>query len=131
MKNKTKEEVYIIGEIGQNHNGSVDIAKLIVDLNAVDARLKALEALNIAKRLGDLEAKDIVLQGQIDAIKLEINDRAKIKAIADKTGVDIDAAIKNNHAYDNSDTNVADKPRQRRVQKDAEPRKRRVKATTE
>ena len=23
---------YIIGEIGQNHNGSVDIAKLIVDL---------------------------------------------------------------------------------------------------
>ncbi|HPS09774.1 MAG TPA: hypothetical protein PK664_00230 [Paludibacteraceae bacterium] len=48
------------------------IAKLIVDLNAVDARLKALEALNIAKRLGDLEAKDIVLQGQIDAIKLEI-----------------------------------------------------------
>lgn len=48
------------------------IAKLITDLNAVDARLKALEALNIAKRLGDLEAKDIVLQAQIDAIKLEI-----------------------------------------------------------
>ena len=24
--------VYIIGEIGQNHNGSVDIAKLIVEL---------------------------------------------------------------------------------------------------
>lgn len=48
------------------------IAKLIVDLNAVDARLKALEALNIAKRLGDLEAKDIVLQSQIDAIKVEI-----------------------------------------------------------
>ena len=23
---------YIIGEIGQNHNGSVDLAKLIVDL---------------------------------------------------------------------------------------------------
>lgn len=66
-----------------------------------------------------------------DAIKLEINDRAKIKAISDKTGVNIDAAIKNNHAYDNSDTDVADKPRQRRVQKDAEPRKRRVKTTTE
>ena len=27
-----KGETYIIGEIGQNHNGSVDIAKLIVDL---------------------------------------------------------------------------------------------------
>lgn len=83
-----------------------------------------------------LDALDFAPQGIIetlkdDAIKLEINDRAKIKAIADKTGVDIDAAIKNNHAYDNSDTNVADKPRQRRVQKDAEPRKRRVKATTE
>lgn len=28
----TNNEVYIIGEIGQNHNGSVDIAKLIVEL---------------------------------------------------------------------------------------------------
>ena len=28
MRNGT----YIIGEIGQNHNGSVDIAKLIVEL---------------------------------------------------------------------------------------------------
>ena len=27
-----KKHTYIIGEIGQNHNGSVDIAKLIVDL---------------------------------------------------------------------------------------------------
>ena len=54
------------------NDNATAIAKLIVDLNAVDARLKALEALNIAKRLGDLEAKDIVLQGQIDAIKLEI-----------------------------------------------------------
>ena len=26
------KSTYIIGEIGQNHNGSVDIAKLIVDL---------------------------------------------------------------------------------------------------
>lgn len=83
-----------------------------------------------------LDALDFAPQGIIEtlkdaAIKLEINDRAKIKAISDKTGVDIDAAIKNNHAYDNGDTNVADKPRQRRVRQDAEPRKRRVKATTE
>ena len=28
----TKGETYIIGEIGQNHNGSVDVAKLIVEL---------------------------------------------------------------------------------------------------
>ena len=26
--------VYVIGEIGQNHNGSVDIAKLIIDAAA-------------------------------------------------------------------------------------------------
>ena len=32
MKTKNQESVYIIGEIGQNHNGSVDIAKLIIDL---------------------------------------------------------------------------------------------------
>lgn len=83
-----------------------------------------------------MDALDFAPQGIVEtlkdkAIELEINDRAKIKAIAEKTGVDIDAAIKNKHAYDNSDTNVADKPRQRRVQKAAEPRKRRVKATTE
>ena len=30
----TKGETYIIGEVGQNHNGSVDIAKLIVELIA-------------------------------------------------------------------------------------------------
>ena len=28
----SKNETYIIGEIGQNHNGSVDVAKLIVEL---------------------------------------------------------------------------------------------------
>ena len=32
MKEITKNGTYIIGEIGQNHNGSVDIAKLIVEL---------------------------------------------------------------------------------------------------
>mgnify|MGYP002711645195 CR=1 FL=1 len=30
-----KGETYIIGEIGQNHNGSVDIAKLIVVANII------------------------------------------------------------------------------------------------
>ena len=29
-----KGETYIIGEIGQNHNGSVDIAKLIVEFKS-------------------------------------------------------------------------------------------------
>ncbi len=68
-----------------------------------------------------LDALDFAPQGVIEAIKddaveLEINDKAKIDAIAKKTGIDIDAAIKNKHAYDekNGDTDVADKPKQRR-----------------
>lgn len=52
-----KEEVYIIGEIGQNHNGSVDLAKLIVeaaarpiqeDLFGLD--LKQMNAVKLTKR---------------------------------------------------------------------------------
>ena len=49
--------VYIIGEIGQNHNGSVDIAKLIVDLVArpvheecFDLDLKPMDAVKMTKR---------------------------------------------------------------------------------
>lgn len=48
---------YIIGEIGQNHNGSVDIAKLIVDLVARPVRdessdldLKPMDAVKLTKR---------------------------------------------------------------------------------
>lgn len=48
---------YIIGEIGQNHNGSVDIAKLIVDLVSRPVRedvfgmdLPAMDAVKLTKR---------------------------------------------------------------------------------
>lgn len=48
---------YIIGEIGQNHNGSVDVAKLIVELVArpiiepsVDIELKPINAVKMTKR---------------------------------------------------------------------------------
>lgn len=48
---------YIIGEIGQNHNGSVDIAKLIIDLASrkpVDelfhTELKPIDAVKLTKR---------------------------------------------------------------------------------
>jgi 3-deoxy-D-glycero-D-galacto-nononate 9-phosphate synthase len=48
---------YIIGEIGQNHNGSVDIAKLIVDLVSKPVReelfkldLKPMNAIKLVKR---------------------------------------------------------------------------------
>ena len=57
MQNKS---VYIIGEIGQNHNGSVDIAKLIVDLVARPVHeeitgqdLRPMDAIKLVKR--DLE----------------------------------------------------------------------------
>lgn len=48
---------YIIGEIGQNHNGSVDIAKLIVDFASMpvieklfDIELKPINAIKLTKR---------------------------------------------------------------------------------
>jgi sialic acid synthase len=49
--------VYIIGEIGQNHNGSVDIAKLIIELitrpvreEAFGIDLKPMNAIKLTKR---------------------------------------------------------------------------------
>ena len=51
------EHTYIIGEIGQNHNGSVDIAKLLVDLTARPVKedlfnidLKPMDAIKLTKR---------------------------------------------------------------------------------
>lgn len=51
------KHTYIIGEIGQNHNGSVDIAKLIVDLvrrpiveDVFGLELKPIDAVKLTKR---------------------------------------------------------------------------------
>lgn len=51
------KEVYLIGEIGQNHNGSVDIAKLIIDCavrepieDLFNISLKGLNAVKLTKR---------------------------------------------------------------------------------
>lgn len=53
----TKGETYIIGEIGQNHNGSVDIAKLIAELVSRPIKeevfgldLKPMNAVKLTKR---------------------------------------------------------------------------------
>ena len=53
----TKGETYIIGEIGQNHNGSVDTAKLIVELIArpvhedvFNLDLKPMNAVKLTRR---------------------------------------------------------------------------------
>lgn len=50
-------ETYIIGEIGQNHNGSVDIAKLIIDLvsrpvfdSSWNIELRPMNAVKMVKR---------------------------------------------------------------------------------
>lgn len=51
------ESTYIIGEIGQNHNGSVDIAKLIIDLisrpveeGEFNLQLRPMDAVKLTKR---------------------------------------------------------------------------------
>ncbi len=51
------EHTYIIGEIGQNHNGSVDLAKLMVEIAArpvidklFNKNLKPLDAVKLTKR---------------------------------------------------------------------------------
>ncbi len=58
-------EVYIIGEIGQNHNGSVDIAKLIIDLitrpvkeELFGLQLKPMNAIKLVKRDLDYELSE-------------------------------------------------------------------------
>ena len=57
MKNILDKEVYIIGEIGQNHNGSVDIAKLIIELVSrpvfepdFNLQLRPMDAVKLTKR---------------------------------------------------------------------------------
>jgi 3-deoxy-D-glycero-D-galacto-nononate 9-phosphate synthase len=52
------KHTYIIGEIGQNHNGSLDIAKLIIDA---------------AARAGDVECEGLHLK-RMDAVKLTKRD---------------------------------------------------------
>ncbi len=57
MEKSLNNETYLIGEIGQNHNGSVDIAKLIVDAAAREVEeqlfgltLKGMDAVKLTKR---------------------------------------------------------------------------------
>lgn len=52
-----KKDTYIIGEIGQNHNGSVEVAKLIIELMALPIeeklfglQLKGVDAVKLTKR---------------------------------------------------------------------------------
>jgi len=54
---QNNNQVYIIGEIGQNHNGSVDLAKVIIDMIVQDIvepdfnlPLKGMDAVKLTKR---------------------------------------------------------------------------------
>lgn len=73
-------EVYIIGEIGQNHNGSVDIAKLIVDAAArpihedlFSLELRPMNAVKLTKR--DLNQE--LSQKQMEAPYTSLNSFGK------------------------------------------------------
>ncbi|MDR0261911.1 MAG: N-acetylneuraminate synthase family protein [Sphingobacterium sp.] len=64
------KNVYIIGEIGQNHNGSVDLAKLIIDLacrpieeDLFGLKLQPMNAVKLTKR----DLKHELSKSQMDA----------------------------------------------------------------
>ncbi|MGB6035141.1 MAG: N-acetylneuraminate synthase family protein, partial [Cryomorphaceae bacterium] len=66
-------ETYLIGEIGQNHNGSVDIAKLIVDAAAREVEeqlfgltLKGMNAVKLTKRDLKYELSDSQMKRPYD-----------------------------------------------------------------
>jgi sialic acid synthase SpsE len=68
---KSKQKTYIIGEIGQNHNGSVDLAKIIVDLvsrpiveSVFNINLLGIDAVKLTKR--DLSQE--LSQSQMDRL---------------------------------------------------------------
>lgn len=70
---KMNKETYLIGEIGQNHNGSVDIAKLIVDAAAREVEeqlfgltLKGMNAVKLTKRDLKYELSDSQMKRPYD-----------------------------------------------------------------
>ncbi len=75
MKNREPDNIYIIGEIGQNHNGSVDLAKLLIDMIArkieeddFDLVLKGMNAVKLTKRDLDDELSPSEMNRPYDSI---------------------------------------------------------------
>jgi sialic acid synthase len=69
MSQKNKPHTYLIGEIGQNHNGSIDIARLIIDLAARPAidelfhyKLMGMDAVKLTKRDLNFELSNSALK---------------------------------------------------------------------
>lgn len=68
------QHTYIIGEIGQNHNGSVDIAKLLAELvsrplqeDLYGLKLKPIDAIKLTKRDLDEELSDSQMNSIYDS----------------------------------------------------------------
>ncbi len=69
-----QQSTYLIGEIGQNHNGSVEIAKLIVDVAArpvidplFNHELRGMDAIKLTKRDLDYELSASALRKPYDS----------------------------------------------------------------
>ncbi len=112
MKNSIMESsgTYIIGEIGQNHNGSVDLAKVIIDLagRPIDEelfglKLKPMDAIKLTKRDLKQELSKSQMASPYDSIHsfgrtygehreaLELNDEEHFEVFkyAKAKGIDI------------------------------------------
>lgn len=71
---KSDRHTYLIGEIGQNHNGSVDIAKLIIDavarpvhVDTFDLEVKGMDAVKLTKRDLNEELSDSAMKRPYDS----------------------------------------------------------------
>lgn len=78
-----------------------------------------------------LDALDFAPQGIIDSLKeraveLEIPDKRKLEAIGKKTNSNLEAMIRNKHAYDTDDDAKDDTPKRRRKSDDVPMRRRRA-----
>lgn len=69
------KSTYLIGEIGQNHNGSVELAKLIVDVAArpindelFNHKIKSMDAIKLTKRDLDYELSKTALNKRYNNI---------------------------------------------------------------
>ena len=54
MKKKNKKKIFLIAEIGINHNGSVKLAKKLIDR----AKLAGFDAVKFQKRTPDISTPD-------------------------------------------------------------------------
>ncbi len=103
------KNTYIIGEIGQNHNGSTEIAKLIIDLasrtvdeNLFNLKLKPMDAVKLTKRDLNFELSNSQMERPYSSIHsfgntygahreyLELNDEEHFEVFQHAKSKDLD-----------------------------------------